>query len=251
MKKIITLALTAFVTMGLAAMRAEAATYTVNVVEDGYFMGSFNNWYMDSAYSKAYTYFGDHDSDPSTADVDLTIQGYFKYDIGALVASGVTSADVTNATMNFSLRKKGGMGPTPVPVGFAGSLQVDPYATAPNFDAYEGARGALAVGYTVSKSVTPTVDVTVGNATELVSIDITNMVKGWLDGSLANLGVEMIYPQLNTGNAYYWVSSEDDGTVFGAADPHLQVSAVPVPAAAWLLGSGLVGLLGFKRRSVV
>ena len=27
-----------------------------------------------------------------------------------------------------------------------------------------------------------------------------------------------------------------------------QVSTVPVPAAAWLLGSGLLGLLGFIRR---
>ncbi len=227
--------------------QAGAATVTANVAEDGYFMGNFNNWYITSPYAKTYNFFGDHDGDPSTPDLDLSIQAYFKYDLGAL--TGISSTDVTSASMNFYLREKGGMGPDPMAVGATGTLQVDPYATAPDFTPFGGSRGTLASGYTTSQSVTPTVDVTTG-ATELVSLDITNIVKGWLDGSLTNFGVEMIYPELNTGDAFYWATIDDDGTVYGNVTPFLQVetSAVPIPAAVWLLGSGLLGLLGVRRK---
>jgi hypothetical protein len=49
--------------------------------------------------------------------------------------------------------------------------------------------------------------------------------------------------------ANIWV----DSTGFGAANPSFiggsaQISAVPVPAAVWLFGSGLIGLVGIARR---
>jgi hypothetical protein len=31
-------------------------------------------------------------------------------------------------------------------------------------------------------------------------------------------------------------------------DLRIQLTAVPVPAAVWLFGSGLIGLVGFARR---
>ena len=43
-------------------------------------------------------------------------------------------------------------------------------------------------------------------------------------------------PRLKTSNAYVWVVHSGN------------VSAVPVPAAAWLFGSGLIGLVGLARR---
>jgi hypothetical protein len=51
----------------------------------------------------------------------------------------------------------------------------------------------------------------------------------------------------------------DYGELFANADAHLSLNlevesvenAVPVPGAAWLLGSGLLGLLGIRRHLVV
>lgn len=37
---------------------------------------------------------------------------------------------------------------------------------------------------------------------------------------------------------------------FAGSDTHLPPSSVPVPAAAWLLGSGLIGMVGIARRKV-
>ncbi|MFN0317292.1 MAG: VPLPA-CTERM sorting domain-containing protein [Burkholderiales bacterium] len=51
--------------------------------------------------------------------------------------------------------------------------------------------------------------------------------------------------QLSFGAApKQWTLAANGDLVWGAAD----VSAVPVPAAVWLLGSGLVGLVGVARR---
>jgi len=43
---------------------------------------------------------------------------------------------------------------------------------------------------------------------------------------------------------YTDTSNVPEGALVGVAD----LSAVPVPAAVWLFGSGLIGLLGVARR---
>jgi hypothetical protein len=50
----------------------------------------------------------------------------------------------------------------------------------------------------------------------------------------------------------YWVGVEDLGPNNDRDynDMVVKVSAVPIPGAVWLLGSGLLGLLGLRRRSV-
>jgi len=40
----------------------------------------------------------------------------------------------------------------------------------------------------------------------------------------------------------------DDGTGYLLGNPSVSISAVPLPAAVWLFGSGLAGLLAFRRR---
>jgi hypothetical protein len=49
----------------------------------------------------------------------------------------------------------------------------------------------------------------------------------------------------NLGNPETW-SLQSDGTLVWSGSP--SVAAVPVPAAVWLLGSGLMGLIGVARR---
>ena len=48
-----------------------------------------------------------------------------------------------------------------------------------------------------------------------------------------------------------YLNFEEPGTVAWSANKHAPVepSTVPVPAAAWLLGSGLIGLVGIRRRA--
>ncbi len=59
----------------------------------------------------------------------------------------------------------------------------------------------------------------------------------------------------NTGNAWYFSTSHGGqgngnkyNVLYGWAVRSGDVSAVPVPAAVWLFGSGLIGLLGVARR---
>jgi choice-of-anchor C domain-containing protein len=41
------------------------------------------------------------------------------------------------------------------------------------------------------------------------------------------------------------------GTAYGPAIAGVEVSSVPLPAAAWMLGAGLVGLVAIRRRHVI
>ncbi len=92
-------------------------------------------------------------------------------------------------------------------------------------------------------------------------LDATNTVTGSLDISLAS-GTDLLsswlwadLSSLGTVSALEFSLSSSDNGVFGmntpayfAIDDLTFASAVPVPAAVWLFGSGLLGLIGFARR---
>ena len=74
-----------------------------------------------------------------------------------------------------------------------------------------------------------------------------------LDGSAAPLffvdkydGMYDIYTYMGAGTSPY---SDDWTRASGATTSHLSVyGVVPIPAAVWLFGSGLIGLIGIARR---
>jgi len=53
---------------------------------------------------------------------------------------------------------------------------------------------------------------------------------------------------LSTGSYYAQISGNATGLFGGSYSVAMVASPVPIPAAVWLLGSGLIGLVGVSRR---
>lgn len=82
-------------------------------------------------------------------------------------------------------------------------------------------------------------------------IDITELYNGWVTGEIENNGIILVGTGQNSsdeiGNigAMFAGFNSDEGNA-----PYITTTApVPVPAGLWLLGSGLIGLIGLRRRS--
>jgi len=263
------------VMLGLGMSQASANTMMVDVTQDGYFLQQFNNWYgviPGQSFPEASKTYASINEGPSGM-ADLSTWAYYKYNIASLVAAGVSAADVISATMNFALVNKIGMSGNPLQLGnTANPVEIGAYTVAPDFSAFMGTRGWVDTGnlnqygqpiydsqYTVSTSITSTVNVgdfsgdpVDGDGdgiwdTQAVAIDITDIVRGWLNGT-ANHGLEMFYANYNQDDVLYLSTMETDTAAYGNVTPYLEVTVVPVPAAVWLFGSGLLGLVAIARR---
>lgn len=72
-----------------------------------------------------------------------------------------------------------------------------------------------------------------------ISIDLTNAA---LTGQLIQFGFNTIATNYDNSGVYY------DNVCFSASGDDCFTSAIPIPAAVWLFGSGLLGLVGVARR---
>ncbi len=69
--------------------------------------------------------------------------------------------------------------------------------------------------------------------------------------SSANPGLTLFF-RTSGGSPFDWVVNDNNGIVRSGSGTEsysvIQLTSVPVPAAIWLLGSGLIGLVGLRRR---
>lgn len=74
----------------------------------------------------------------------------------------------------------------------------------------------------------------------------TDNATWYLDGIANRIGISGNMFSLNTAD--FSVNDITDVTLPTAGGAWVSVSTVPVPAAVWLFGSGLICLIGFARR---
>lgn len=109
------------------------------------------------------------------------------------------------------------------------------------------------------------IDVTIGGVTRSFTLDPLEGATGFFDTAYENDPIIALAIDLGTFNGLSGTSFSEIGVTLGDSYDCVgletcttnsvlsfvgtySVSAVPVPAAAWLFGSGLLGLVGFMRR---
>lgn len=111
--------------------------------------------------------------------------------------------------------------------------------------------GPKYMGYTKIDPVTPQYEV-VGHST-LTAFELPSAPEYFfIKTGNVNSGYDHFLYQNNDSNLWGFVDSKDWGTdsnIYKVSHVGTVTSPVPVPAAAWLLGAGLAGLVGVRRRA--
>ncbi len=89
---------------------------------------------------------------------------------------------------------------------------------------------------------------------ETLSFEITDLVRGWADGSLLNFGLELSQDGIVTtppntvgGRDRFAVGLFASSANTDFARPSLEIDVVPLPATAWMLIAGLGGFGALRR----
>jgi hypothetical protein len=162
------------------------------------------------------------------------------------------SFNANAATLDFSVFSQGYQGTTTLTL---------PEATLTSFgtDFYIGAAGIADEVCAINGSnCEADLDISFNN---LVS-DLSFVTSGWQTGdsvtaSIYDASNSLLASIIITSNtfvdfsAYTGISRlflDDNSTAAGIAYDQFNFTTVPVPAAVWLFGSGLMGIIGFSRR---
>jgi hypothetical protein len=122
-------------------------------------------------------------------------------------------------------------------------IVANPYTLFSNLDASMGAASSVV-------SANGAGDAGAGGAVNIYWTSLTNGIAVGGAGSLYALATSGVNSS-NPGNALLFGAISMNGTSGNLTFTQAAVSAVPIPAALWLLGSGLMGLAGVGRRRAV
>jgi len=205
---------------------------------------------ISSANAATIAYDSQADYLSALSGADITTYNFDALATGTVIASGDT---LNGATFSYSLSAPGNP-----------SIQVDDFfdTTSPNnYLGTDDGSGAFVSGdaftitfdqtiqavglYVISADLIFADDFTITtNSGQSVSNTATADVT-LTDGDAFFIG--LIEDDSNLGFNSITLSSQDFGFLFNVDD--ITVSSVPLPAAVWLFGSGLLGLVGMSRRT--
>lgn len=196
--------------------------------------------------------------------------------LAIVTALSFTTAGTASATLSHTQLN------TPIPVGSGDTWTGDntndmtysggwngagPSARFWNLGLGDGNRGFAGTNFTLSENASVTMKVTAftGTGTHGPSDTTIYLYEGGFDrtkptvnrvsvGGISSWdGLAGITMNLLTGKNYTFVVSTDNAGTSSAVVTTSEITAVPasttpIPAAAWLLGSGLLGLVGIKKK---
>ena len=185
-----------------------------------------NNWGSLPFQTDRFTYLFYATTD-ATATYNTAAQATFSQNAAGLVATGVESGQAkTTAVSYWNNIELGGSA-----IGVYAGFNPDSNGTV-SLAALDGGIGSSVTMY-------------------LYEYLSASYFSGSPDGSGVQQGLIDLDGEFITSGPQYiatlTIGLEDDGT--GNAQLYTQINPVPVPAALWLLGSGLLGLIGIRRRN--
>jgi hypothetical protein len=233
MKKLLFLSLFAALFLGFMAP-ANAAIVNVPVTDDGYRFehpGGYG-WVWGSPYLKSYNDHGGNDA-----------YSPMKFDIAGMLGS-YSADDIISAELKLYVTDKQGAGADPYPEGTEGIFNIKVYS----MDEPQWSEGAD--DEDMPEYYMETLEITQSHTTGYPvweSFDFTDIVKTWLAFAPEDANGIEVWDGIPADNlGWYWNAREvTDGT-----HPYLEVNVVPIPGAVYLLGSGLIGLIGFGRKKI-